>query len=281
MAVDKMQLQRFELKYLVPEEIALAARDFVRCYLDLDEFGATLPNFSYPVHSLYLDSDDLKLYKSTINGDKNRFKLRLRYYEERPDSPVFFEIKRRTNNTISKQRGGVRRDRVQSLLDGHLPLPSDLISREPRHLLALQNFCRLAANLQAKPKAHVFYMREAWISRLDNSVRVTMDRQVMCDAEPTALLSTRMLCPRIVFAREVILELKFTSRFPEWFKDLVQVFGLTQCGAAKYVDGIVAVGEQNVARAFAFDAPQPFARIQDSTERLRAGVPAAALEDKR
>src|ERR1043166_10080018 len=100
MSLDKMQTQRFELKYLVPEEIALGARDFVRCYLDCDEYGASLPNLSYPVHSLYLDSDDLKLYRATINGDKNRFKLRLRYYDERPDSPIFFEIKRRTNSTI-------------------------------------------------------------------------------------------------------------------------------------------------------------------------------------
>src|SRR5690349_1863711 len=117
----ELQLQRFELKYLVPEPTALGVRDFVRSYLELDEFGATLPNFSYPVHSLYLDSSDLKLYQATINGEKNRFKLRLRYYEERPDAPVFFEIKRRMNNIIMKQRGGVRREHVPSLLAGQLP----------------------------------------------------------------------------------------------------------------------------------------------------------------
>jgi hypothetical protein len=263
MAVDKMQAQRFELKYLVPEEIALAARDFVRCYLDLDEYGATLPNLSYPVHSLYIDSDDLKLYQSTINGDKNRFKLRLRYYDERPDSPIFFEIKRRTNSTISKQRAGVRREMVASLLRGEMATAAHLISREPRHFVALQNFCRLMANLQAGPKAHIFYMREAWISRHDNSVRVTMDRQVMCDAEPTAKLSTQMISPKVIFS-DVILELKFTNRFPIWFKELVQVFGLTQCGAAKYVDGVFRVGEQAVARSFAFDGSGNFDKVASS-----------------
>ena len=103
MSQDKLQLQRFELKYVVNERKALAVRDFVSSYLDVDEYGATLPNFSYPVHSLYLDSDDLSLYQTTINGDKNRFKLRLRYYDGREDSPVFFEVKRRTNNTMDLQ----------------------------------------------------------------------------------------------------------------------------------------------------------------------------------
>ncbi|MGA1238009.1 MAG: VTC domain-containing protein, partial [Limisphaerales bacterium] len=63
MAEDRMQLQRFELKYRIRQEaVALAVRDFVSMYLEVDEYGATLPHFSYPVHSLYLDSPSLKLY---------------------------------------------------------------------------------------------------------------------------------------------------------------------------------------------------------------------------
>ena len=253
MSQDKLQAQRFELKYIISEDTALAVRDFVSSYLELDESGATLPQFSYPVHSLYLDSPDMKLYRATINGDKNRFKLRLRFYENRPDAPVFFEIKRRMNNTISKQRGGVRRDGVEALLAGQLPVPHHLVSKEPKQLIALQNFCRLLASLEATPKAHIAYLREAWINRYDNSVRVTLDRDVRCDPEPSARLSTDMVQPVTVFGNKVVLELKFTNRFPDWFKELVRVFGLMQCGAAKYVDGVALVGEDVITRAFAFD----------------------------
>ena len=268
MSQDKLQAQRFELKYIISEDIALAVRDFISSYLEIDEFGATLPQFSYPVHSLYLDSPDMKLYRSTINGDKNRFKLRLRFYENRPDAPVFFEIKRRMNNTISKQRGGVRRDGVEGLLAGQLPMPHHLISKEPKQLLALQNFCRLLANLEASPKAHIAYLREAWNSRYDNSVRVTMDRNVRCDPEPSARLCTDMVQPVTVFGNKIVLELKFTNRFPDWFKELVRVFGLMQCGAAKYVDGVALVGEDVVTRAFAFDdLPQKGNIRADNQER--------------
>jgi len=256
MAEDKMQQQRFEFKYIIKEDVARAVRDFVSGYLEIDEYGATLPEFSYPVHSLYLDSDDLHLYQTTINGDKNRFKLRLRFYDNRSEAPIFFEIKRRMNNIIAKQRGGVRRDAVDWLLAGHLPEPAHLVSRDPRQQVALQNFCKLTQGLRARPKAHIAYLREAWISPRDNSVRVTLDRTVRCEPEPLARLNTQMDNPVVVFGKEVVLELKFTDRFPDWFKHLVRVFGLMQCGAAKYVDGVTLVGEHRFNRAFVSNRPE-------------------------
>src|SRR5881394_185415 len=253
---QELQLQRFELKYLVPESVALRVRDFVSGYLEIDEYGATLPNFSYPVHSLYLDSEDLHLFHTTINGDKNRFKLRLRFYDNRPEAPIFFEIKRRMNSIIIKQRGGVRRDAVDWLMAGHLPEPAHLVSRDPRQQVALQNFCKLTHDIGARPKSHIAYLREAWISPRDNSVRVTLDRSVRCEPEPLAHLNTRMNNPVVVFGKDVVLELKFTDRFPDWFKQLVRVFGLMQCGAAKYVDGVTLVGEHRFNRAFVSNHPE-------------------------
>ena len=243
MAKDKMQTSRFEQKYIVCEEVALQVRDFVRSYLELDENGVGKPNYSYPVHSLYLDSDDLKLYWSTINGDKNRFKLRLRFYNNNPDTPVFFEIKRRMNNCIMKQRGGVRRDAVDSLLAGYFPDPGHLVSKDPKHMLALQEFCRLMQHIRAKPKAHIAYLREAYVPHDDNSARLTMDREVRVEPELTARLCTKMERPTLLWGRDIVLELKFTNRFPDWFRELVRVFGLRQCGAAKYVDGVATLGE--------------------------------------
>ena len=256
MAEDKMQQQRFELKYIIKEDVALAVRDFVSGYLEIDEYGATLPNFSYPVHSLYLDSEDLHLYQTTINGDKNRFKLRLRFYDNRPEAPIFFEIKRRMNSIIAKQRGGVRRDAVDWLLAGHLPEPAHLVSRDPRQQVALQNFCRLTHDIGARPKSHIAYLREAWISPRDNSVRVTLDRAVRCEPEPLAHLKTQMNNPVAVFGNDVVLELKFTDRFPDWFKQLVRVFGLMQCGAAKYVDGVTMAGQSRFSRAYVLNRPE-------------------------
>ena len=140
MAHDQMQRQRFEQKYRLDEAQALAVREFVQEYLPLDENGVGKPDLSYPVHSLYLDSDSLTTYWATVNGDKNRFKLRLRFYNDLPDSPVFFEIKRRMDKCILKQRGGVRKEAVPWVLAGQLPEPGHLISNDPRHLVAVQRW---------------------------------------------------------------------------------------------------------------------------------------------
>ena len=241
--LDKMQLQRFELKYMLDEDTALGVRDFVSTHLELDEFSVGKPNFSYPVHSLYLDSDDLYLFQSTVNSDKNRFKLRLRYYSDSPGSPVFFEIKRRVDNAILKQRAGVKREAVESVMAGHLPEPELMLSKEPKNLAALLRFSELAKQLNATPKVHVAYLREAWLPHDGNSVRVTMDRQVQDDPDQTVRLLTRMDNPVLVFGNKVILEIKFTGRFPSWLADMVRIFHLRKCSAAKYVDGICMMSQ--------------------------------------
>jgi len=252
MAVDRLQLQRLELKYLISERKALAVREFVRCYLDVDEYGANSEDFSYDIHSLYLDSDDLKTYWDTINGNKNRYKLRIRYYDERSDSPVFFEIKRRMNDAILKQRAGARREAAAEILEGYLPDPSMLISDQPKYWVGVQRFCHLMVDIQAKPKGHIAYRREAWVTTHDNSVRVTMDRQVRFEPRFKASFSTQMKNPVYPFHPYVILELKFTGRYPNWLGELVRAFNLQRASASKYCDGIAAVGEDYFYRRAAF-----------------------------
>jgi hypothetical protein len=273
MAFDsRLQSQRFELKYHISEEVALLVRNFVSSYLEIDEYGATRPQLSYPVHSLYLDSDDLRMYWDTINGNKNRFKLRIRFYENRPRAPVYFEIKRRMNNIIFKQRAAVHRDAVEGILAGQLPDPAHLVSHDPRHLVALQRFSELMQATRAKPKVHVAYIREAWISPQNNAVRVTMDRDVVSDPEPTARLSSEMSEPVSVFGKEVILELKFTDRFPEWFRHLVAVFGLQRGSAAKYVDGVELLGEQRLGPVATMTPSARSLELEPGRSRRRAAV---------
>jgi hypothetical protein len=257
MGPDRLQMQRLE--YLISERQALLVREFVRSHLELDEYGVNQPDCSYTIHSLYLDSDDLRTYWDTINGNKNRFKLRLRYYSAAPDAPVFFEIKRRVNDAILKQRGGVHRHAVPLLLAGHLPGPEHLLNNQPKQLVALQRFCQLMLDLRASPKAHVCYRREAWISTHDNSARVTMDREVLVAPEFTARLGLELDGPVRPFGHQVILELKFTGRFPRWFQDLVETFGLFRASAAKYVDGLTELGIEKFQRGvhtLAFGGPK-------------------------
>ncbi len=237
-----MQKQRFEFKYLVHEPAARSIREFVQGHLELDGFGARMPDLSYPVHSLYLDSPGLALCQSTINGDRDRYKLRLRFYHDGPEAPVFLEIKRRTDNCIFKKRCGILPGAVDDVLAGQLPGDEDRVPGSESQPGVLEDFCRIVSRIGARPVAHVAYRREAWISPSDRSVRVTLDRDVLCEPEPSGCLDTRMADPVRVFGSHVVVELKFTGTYPGWFAQLVRTHGLIRCGAAKYVDGATLMG---------------------------------------
>ena len=247
---------RFELKYLIPQSLALKVRNFLRQRLELDEFGAGQPNYAYPVHSLYLDSDDWKIFRRSESGHKNRFKLRVRYYNDNPKTPVFFEIKRRMKDVILKQRCAIRRNTARDVIFGYVPGPQEMFApADPVELKAIHEFMRLQLSLNLKPKLHVFYTREAYVNSYNNEVRVTLDRSVQAvtrfDGELPVSLKSPFVCtgdgsnPDDV----VILELKFSERFPNWYRELVQVFGLKQGGAAKYLEGVFHYAGRNLPAA--------------------------------
>lgn len=235
MSSNRLQSSRYEYKYLVPAERALEIREFVRSYLVPDHNDHPM-GYGYEVNSLYLDSPGLELCNATVQGQKNRFKLRLRWYAIGEDDPVFFEIKRRVDDQILKERAVVRRDAVQRILSGHWPSASDLTdARDGRSLSTLQHFCKLRNALQATGSVYVRYLREAWVPESGNSVRVTFDRGLKGSGYGEGFTST-ILDWDTPYVDGTILELKFNDRFPAWMSDLSQAFNLHRISMPKYVE---------------------------------------------
>jgi VTC domain len=252
----RLQENRFELKYVIDEVKALQIRDFARSYLEPDEHADPNRNYGYPIHSLYLDNARNTLLNGTVFGLKNRFKLRIRYYDDSPTSPIFFEIKRRVNDAILKKRAAVKRSSLFRLLDGGFPQMDDLYKLEDhRGLDSLRQFCELRDRTQAVGKVIVSYFREAWVTPDNNSVRLTFDRDVY--GEPFAGQLSIHAINQGSAARfgGVILELKFTDRYPIWMKSLAQVFSLQRVSAAKYVECSMALRMNTVVPG---QSGQPF-----------------------
>lgn len=242
----KLQASRFELKYIIGERCAEAIRDFLRSHLELDEYADPDLENHYQISSLYLDNAALELYGQTVKGIKNRFKLRIRFYDDNPDSPAFLEIKRRITDVIRKERAMVRRESVTSLLRGSSLDPSWLINEKnsPESGAALQNFRSLCDTIRARGCIYVSYLREAYVSPDSDQIRVTFDRQLFANLYQQGRPLQWLIDGDRPEMGGVILELKFTDRFPDWMREMVQAFDLQRTSVPKYIHCIDKIGIQ-------------------------------------
>lgn len=243
----RLQASRFELKYLIDERRARAVRDFAASYLELDEHAnPSRPHSAYTISSLYVDTPGLDLYLQTIGGLKNRFKLRIRFYNDQPHSPAFLEIKGRETDVIRKQRAAVTREGVASLLHCGAVNARHLVAENAngRSAAALERFCHLYRSIGAGPVLYVSYSREAYVSPASDQLRLTFDRHLMGSAFNRRLglaMPSDGASPNL---RGVVLEMKFTDRFPPWMRDLVETFDLERRSVAKYCYCVEALGYQ-------------------------------------
>lgn len=233
---DNMQASRYEFKYLVTEAAAQSIRQFVLCHLEADTFTKSREGVGYPVHSLYFDSPDFMTCRATLRGEKNRFKLRVRFYDDNPDSPLFLEIKRRQNKVILKQRAGVKRSCTERLLASEWLERDDLFVDDAKNFKAMYNFCELVQKIQAKPSVYTSYMREGYERPHDNRSRVTFDRNLRAGPYTGSIDISELQCWSKPEIDGVVLELKFTDNPPSWMGELVEDFDLQKTSVPKYVE---------------------------------------------
>lgn len=241
---------RYERKYVVREDVARELRRLILAYVEPDEFLTPDMPRGYPVYSLYLDSPHLSLYEATAQGLMNRFKLRIRYYDDQPHSPIFCEVKRRLNQVVRKSRVGVKREALMRLLAGVAPTRADLYKVSThdsisQDMYALTEFCRLRTQLRALGTLIVGYHREAYLDETGKN-RVTFDRDLRAKQFDPARGLVLDLDPVVPADPGVIVEMKYVDRFPMWMQNLIRTFGLERQSVPKYGWSVESIGEPEV-----------------------------------
>ena len=233
---DRTLACRYELKYHISESTAEAISQFTKPYLSLDRYSKLQRRGFYPIVSLYLDSPGLHLCRETLTGKKNRYKLRIRSYTDEPEYPRFFEIKRRINSVIVKSRARVMEADVAALLKGR-PLPPQNFTSD---IDAISQFQMYVRSLQAGPVVLIRYMRKAYEGDSHTRVRVTFDRELAYKVtnRPEVILGGGGWHRNPYTSGGVILEIKFTERYPEWLNEMVKYFNLRQQSISKYASSI-------------------------------------------
>lgn len=235
---SSMKWQRYEVKYLIGEVQAAEVRRYCRDYLSVDAYAALESGCQYPVTSFYLDSTTRELLRHTIDKQPNRFKLRVRVYnrfdEPREDAVAFFEVKRRINAIIQKDRLLVGPGEHDALLWNGRSIDDHSSQSKNGNQLHGRKFFDLRARIGADPVLGISYTREAYETTSADRVRVTLDRDLHYGLLARPGNGNRdMWWP--VEMEGVVLELKFTNTYPFWVANMLRRLEVVRRGVCKYV----------------------------------------------
>jgi len=231
---------RHECKFAVPAAVATRVLQRVLPYVEPDPFAAREPEHTYGISSLYLDDAVNTLYRETIEGCLQRFKLRVRCYDDRADSPVFLEIKRRRDRVVEKLRCPIPRAALAAVLAGDTNAAEAEL--QPHQRESLREFARLQQMQRAFPRLLVRYRRQAYVSRDERDVRVTFDRNLAAAIERSPIVRHSGRFEPLPLHR-VIVELKFTDLCPPWMLDAVRACELRRDSFSKYCRSAEALAD--------------------------------------
>lgn len=226
----------FEMKFLVDEPLARVMQECVCERLPLDAHGDPQLEGAYRTSTLYLDTEQLDVYRRT-EGFKRR-KYRIRRYGDEPW--IFLERKKRTADRVRKKRTPVPLEELAVLAN---PLSVNTWPGNWFHQRLLDHGFR--------PACLVGYQRTAFAGNTtEGPARLTLDRGLRGSLArewnvPPAEGGLSLL------TGQAILEFKFRTALPALFKELIQEFRLTPGAVSKYRHCLLAWGIAEAPREVA------------------------------
>ncbi|MBO8130707.1 MAG: polyphosphate polymerase domain-containing protein [Candidatus Marinimicrobia bacterium] len=231
-------MSRLEYKYLFHNSIFDRLKSKLDFFIIPDYYGGHRRE-EYIVRSIYYDTPFLEYYYRKEAGFIIRKKIRLRGYDDyNPEKIVFFEIKRKLNDRIFKERIPLIFSDVKNFLDtGNVTKNIETngilnIEKAKNHFLFHYYRKSLA------PIALVVYDREAYFSKFDKSLRITFDKNLRAKLFPVVneLFSDSDL--EFVMKNYFILEVKFYNSLPEYLVKILGEISATRLALSKYVMSI-------------------------------------------
>lgn len=232
---------RFEIKYLVPQDVVDRLRAELNREMDEDAFSA---GTGYPVTSVYYDTPQLTFYWEKIEGLRFRRKLRVRHYgtadDLGPDSSVYVEIKQRVNRVTQKRRVALPYRHALQLCSAQGWGPDGAPSRGEQAFF--DEVQTMVQSLGLRPTVTTGYLREAWVGRdSDLGLRVTLDHRLR-GRDRDFHLSAESLNRFTLPPRLAVLEIKANERIPSWVTDLTARMDLSLVRISKYCQSVQAFG---------------------------------------
>ncbi len=213
--------QRYEIKYLInlsqKQEILAAMLPYMR----LDKYGRTT------IRNLYLDTDNFRLIRRSIEKPHYKEKLRLRSYAQTTaEKPVFVELKKKYDGVVYKRRVKLSQAEVAHAFESNLPLPiRSQIGDE------IEYFRQYYRNLTAK--VFLSYEREAYYSIDGSDFRITFDDNILYRTEELSL-SVPPYGTRILEGGYILMEIKTSAAIPLWLTGVLTRLKVYKTSFSKY-----------------------------------------------
>lgn len=212
--------KRIEKKYLLSEAQQEALFQRIGAQLRPDEYGRST------VLSLYLDTPDRRIIRSSIEAADYKEKLRLRSYgTAKADSTVFLELKKKFGGVVYKRRAAMTLTEAERYLRmGIKPFESQIMSE-----------LDWAMKLYGRPKGAMLIAceREAWFDEAHPDLRLTFDRNIRC-RENELRLDRGSAGTALLPKNTVLLEIKTAGAMPLWLADALDAEGILPGSFSKY-----------------------------------------------
>jgi len=228
---------KYEFKYVVPIELLSELRSRISPFVIYDDYMDCGDSEGYTVRSIYFDTPWYDYFHEKIDGLNERKKLRIRgYNEHNPENTVFFEIKRKYNKRIRKNRVPVSFKYMKELLvTGNIEKFISNGNGSKRGHEDCSRFLYHIYRSSLQPTVLVTYTREAFFGKFDRSLRITFDKNLRSTIHPGISNLFQENDIRYSSSNHFIFEVKFYHRFPEWLKPINASLGLTLGTFSKYV----------------------------------------------
>lgn len=213
-------MKRYELKYLLSAEQTAYLKERLQGHMELDAYGRT------SIASLYYDTPDYRLIRTSIEKPAFKEKIRLRSYGLATDvSPVFLELKRKAYGVVYKRR-------VQStipLVDTFFRGDGDICAggQINREITYFRDYYGTLA-----PACLIIYDREAYFEP-GGDLRLTIDHSPRYRTRELTLkrsMDGTLLLPE----GHTILEIKVQQAMPLWLTDILSAGEIRKSSFSKY-----------------------------------------------
>ena len=216
---------RNEWKYELSNQDLSLLRNRLSEVMELDPH--TPPKGRYLIHSLYFDDyKDISVY-TTESGLSERFKWRIRYYDD-DLSYIVLERKEKIEGRCHKKSCKLTLEEYDIIVNGDI---CDLVYDTDKKLI--KEFARDIMFYHFEPKVIVDYERIAYVEEITN-VRVTFDMRISASYDFDQFLTGDYTKFYLQDTGQNVLEVKFDEILPSYIRNAVESFGFVQTSFSKY-----------------------------------------------